>query len=197
MSSSLMEIVAKELNSGDTLSSLSQLIGADERQTGQALSVAVPLLVSALARNASEPAGAQSLHKALKRDHDGSILNDLSGLLGNAQAANGAGILGHVLGDQLSTVETGLAKETGLDADAIGQILQVVAPIVMGALGSTQRKKKLGPKGLASFLKSEREEVQESSPDIMGLLGALLDTNRDGSVIDDIANIAGALLSGR
>lgn len=195
--SSLMDVLMQQFSSGDTLSSLSQQIGADEGQTSQALSMAVPLLLSALARNASDPTGAKSLHKALKRDHDGSILDDMSGLLGNAQAANGAGILRHVLGEQRSTVETRLAEQTGLGADGIGQLLELVAPVVMGALGRTQRQKKLGPKTLATLLRGERKAVQESAPDVMGLLGTLLDANQDGNIVDDLANLAGTLLGGR
>lgn len=195
--SSLMDVLMQQLSSGDTLSSLSQQIGADEGQTSQALSMAVPLLLSALARNASDPTGAKSLHKALKRDHDGSILDDMAGLLGNAQAANGAGILRHVLGEQRPTVESRLAEQTGLGADGVGQLLELVAPVVMGALGRTQRQKKLGPKTLATLLRGERKAVQESSPDVMGLLGTLLDANQDGNIVDDLANLAGTLLGGR
>ena len=59
------------------LSQISQKVGADESTTSSALSVAMPLLVSALANNAAKPDGAQSLHQALNNDHDGAILNPL------------------------------------------------------------------------------------------------------------------------
>lgn len=63
-----------QLLSGGGVSQISQKIGADERTTESALSTAMSLLVSALARNASEPRGAAALHQALAEDHDGSIL---------------------------------------------------------------------------------------------------------------------------
>src|SRR5512134_2577667 len=85
---------------GEALSQISQQIGADKDTTGQALSAAMPLLLSALANNASKPQGAQALHTALAQDHDGAILNNLDGFLSNPQAANGAGILSNVLGDR-------------------------------------------------------------------------------------------------
>ncbi|HRF38840.1 MAG TPA: DUF937 domain-containing protein, partial [Saprospiraceae bacterium] len=65
-------------------------------------------LVSALARNASTEQGAAALSNALDRDHDGSILSNLAGLLGGQapaqdnRALNGAGILNHILGDRQS-----------------------------------------------------------------------------------------------
>ena len=46
-----------------------------------ALAGALPLLLGALGRNASQPAGAESLFGALERDHAGS--SDLGGLLGS------------------------------------------------------------------------------------------------------------------
>jgi hypothetical protein len=182
---------------GDMTASVSHQIGADEAHTTQALSAAVPLLVSALARNASKPDGAQSLHQALKRDHDGSILNDVPKYFEDPKAANGAGILGHVLGEQRGPVENRLAQQTGLDAKAVGQLLELIAPILLGALGRTQREEGLSTDGLAQFLGGQQQVAQDSSPDVMGILGDLLDSNDDGSVIDDIGNIAGALLGGK
>ena len=70
--------------SGDGLSKISKRVGADEKTIGSALSAAMPLLVSALAKNASKPNGAQALHQALSEDHDGSVLNDLSEFLGQS-----------------------------------------------------------------------------------------------------------------
>ena len=50
-----------------------------------------------MARNTSNQQGAESLHNALQKDHDGSILDNLGGFLNNAQSGPGAGILRHVL----------------------------------------------------------------------------------------------------
>ena len=90
--------------SGGAISQIGQKIGADQQTTNSALSVALPLLVSALAKNSSQPDGAQSLHKALSNDHDGSILDNLSGFLSDPAAANGTGILKHILGGQQPVV---------------------------------------------------------------------------------------------
>ena len=180
--------------SGDKLSHISQRIGADERTTRSALSTVMPLLVSALANNASQPDGAQSLHQALAEDHDGSILGDLSGFLGNPEAANGAGILGHVLGSQQPTVTQGLAQGTGLEGSQVGQLMQIVAPLVMGALGQQQQQQGLDTGGLSAFLGSQQQLDHQSNPDLMNVLDSLLDKDRDGSSLDDIVGMVGKLL---
>ena len=71
--------------SGDSLSRIGRQIGADEATTQSAIAAALPVLVSALARNASRPGGAEALDRALERDHDGSILDDLMGSLGGGR----------------------------------------------------------------------------------------------------------------
>ncbi|HXV43837.1 MAG TPA: DUF937 domain-containing protein, partial [Anaerolineae bacterium] len=172
-------------------------IGANEDTTGQALSAALPLLLSALANNASQPQGAQALHTALAQDHDGTIFNDLDGFLSHPQAANGAGILGHVLGDRRDTVQTGLAQGTGLDAGSIGQLLEIAAPLVLGALGQQQQQQGLDPDSLSAYLGQQQQAAQASNPDLMSMVGNLLDMNRDGSALDDILRLASKFFSGR
>jgi hypothetical protein len=184
--------------SGNAASQISQKLGVDKGTATQAIAMAAPLLMSALARNASNPEGVKTLYQALDQDHDGNILDDVSGFLGgNPQAANGAGILGHVLGDKLGAVQNGLAQQTGLDANASGQLLEMLAPLVMGALGQTQKQQGLDVSGLSDLLGNHQQAAQASSPDMMGMLGGLLDMNKDGNVMDDVGRIAGQLFGGR
>lgn len=64
----------------DGMQALSQAVGEDESTVERATSASVPLLLQALARNASTDDGAQSLYTALREDHDGSVLNDIGGV---------------------------------------------------------------------------------------------------------------------
>jgi hypothetical protein len=182
---------------GGGLSQISQQIGADKDTTGQALSAAVPLLLSALANNASQPQGAQALHTALAQDHDGTIFNNMDGFLSHPQAANGAGILSHVLGERRDTVQNGLAQGTGLDAGSIGQLLEIAAPLVMGALGQQQQQQGLDANDLSALLGQQQQAAQAANPDLMGTIGNLLDMNHDGSALDDILRLAGKFSSSR
>ncbi|MBN1886412.1 MAG: DUF937 domain-containing protein [Thermoflexales bacterium] len=171
---------------GGGLSQISQQIGAKEEDTGSAMSMAIPLLMSALANNASKPEGAQSLQQALANDHDGSVLNNLPGLLSNPQAANGAGILGHVLGAQQPAVTQGLAQNTGLGSDQVSQLLQIAAPLVMGSLGQQQQQQGFDINGLSAFLGAQQQAERQTNPDMVSMLNTLLDTNRSGSALDEI-----------
>jgi hypothetical protein len=192
----ITQTIMKQLTGG-TIASISKKIGVDPNTLKTALAVGAPLLVSALARNASKPAGAESLHQALANDHDGSILDDIKGFLKDPAAANGAGILGHVLGNQQPAIAQGMAKTTGMNADQVAQLLQIAAPLVMGALGAQQQKKELDPQGLAGFLGGQVQKVQKSQPNVLNTINGLLDTNKDGSGLDEVLGLAGKLFGGK
>lgn len=171
---------------------LSQRLGVSEATAERAVQIAVPLILAALARNAARPEGAQELHQAVNNDHDGSIFDNVAGYLGNPQAAaNGAGILGHVFGEQQGAIQNNLAQAAGIDPNAAGSILETVAPLVMGAVGQTQRQNDLDAGGLSDFLDTQRQQTEAAAPDLMGALNSMLDSNRDGSMTDDVGRLLG------
>lgn len=195
-----MNTIAQQLLTqlaGEGLSTISRKIGADEKTTGSALSAVLPLLVTALAKNSNEETGARSLHTALSKDHDGSVLDNLKSFLDNPSAANGAGILGHVLGGRQPAVTRGLSGGTGLTGDQVGQLLQIAAPLVMGLLGKQVQKKGLDSSALSTFLGRQQQTTRKSDPDLAGVLGTLLDSDKDGSAVDDVIGMVGRLLSKR
>jgi hypothetical protein len=186
--SSLIEMVTEQL-AGGAMQQISGQLGADEATTGKAMAAALPLLLGALSRNAAQGGGAESLHRALANDHDGSILDDLGSFLGQGQSGAGDGILRHTLGSKRGTVERRLGASTGLDAGTIAKLLPMLAPIVMAALGKVQRAGNLDAQGLAGLLGGETETMARQHPNTMGFLGQLLDADDDGDV--DLSDIAG------
>jgi hypothetical protein len=106
----------------------------------------------------------------------------------------GDAILGHILGGKRGSVENGLSRMSGLDMGTIAKLLPILAPIVMGILGRTQRQKGLDAGGLSSLLTGERRAVESRDPDGMGVLGDLLDTDNDGQIADDVVKLGGSLL---
>jgi hypothetical protein len=138
---------------------ISRKLGVDQQVVQGAITMAVPILVAALARNSADPQGASSLSNALARDHDGAILDDVPGAVRNYQNQPGEGILKHVLGDQRDAVGDALTQTSGTDGAAV---LQMLAPVVMGVLGTMQRQQQLNPDDLATTLAQEREQLARS-----------------------------------
>jgi hypothetical protein len=187
---SLLQMLQQQLG-GQSVNQISRRIGADPGTTGNAIDAALPLLLSAVARNAASSDRAQSLDRAVAQDHDGSILNDVPGYLNQAESGPGAGILRHVLGGRQQSVQSGLSRATGLDAGKTGQLLTLLAPLVMGAIGRAKRENQLDQSGLSTLLTGETERLKETAPGVMGALSRFLDQDNDGSVMDDVGGMLG------
>lgn len=56
--------------------------GQSSNKTAEVLSMAMPLLMGAMKKNATSAEGAQGLMNALNSKHDGGILENLTGLFG-------------------------------------------------------------------------------------------------------------------
>ncbi|MEJ2239993.1 MAG: DUF937 domain-containing protein [Gemmatimonadales bacterium] len=192
--SSLIEMLTQQLGSQQNVGQLSRQLGTDHRATENALGAALPVLLTALARNSAETSGAESLDRALSK-HDGSVLDNLGGFLEAPDVDDGDGILRHVLGDRRESVESGVSRASGLDMSMVAKLLPMLAPIVMGALGKQKRENGLNSAGLSELLGSERQRMEQSSP-AAGMLGKLLDQDGDGSIADDVAKLGTGLLGG-
>lgn len=190
----LMDLLQGQLTEGlvDQLSQ--QLGGADKQQTASAASGILSTLMSAMAKNAATPDGASALANALDNDHDGSILDSIGDILGgnaqpqNTRATNGAGILKHVLGGKQSNAIDMISKMSGLDSGNTGNLMAMLAPMVMGMLGKQKRSQGLDGGGVADFLSKSVQSATNQRQE-MGLIGKFLDQDGDGSIMDDIAGM--------
>ena len=165
-------------------------LGIKNEQAQMAVSTAVPLLLSALNRNASS-GDAQNIANALERDHNGSILDNLGGFLNGGNFSDGASILGHILGGKQVQVENAIGKSSGLNTSQIAQILAMVAPIVMGYLGKQKQSNGLDASGLSTLLGGLVGGATQSNQREMSTIEKLLDRDGDGSVIDDAMDLLG------
>lgn len=183
-----------------------QLVEGMSRETGQpanktadVLGMALPVLMGAMKKNAQSPQGAEGLLNALSDRHSGGILDNLSDLFSGGVDANikkdGEGILGHVLGQKQPTVENELSKRSGLDTAAIAEMLKIAAPIVMGMLGRQRAQSNISGASdlntmLGSFLGGQPSQNQD-------LITSLIDSDGDGSVLDDVTDMVLGSNSGK
>jgi hypothetical protein len=193
--------VFKSSMTDEILDQLGSQVGIrDKAKAGTAASGAFTVLLDALQRNAVKEEGISSLDKALEKDHDGSVLDNLMGYIGGQgnfsdRTTNGAGILNHVLGNKQSGVIEMLSKVAGLDKSTSGELLIKMAPIVMGALGKQKRAQNLDKGGIFDVL-TKSVEPQRKDSQFGGLLNAVLDQDGDGDVKDDLLNMGMKALGG-
>ncbi|WP_289062593.1 DUF937 domain-containing protein [Zobellia russellii] len=168
--------------------------GNSTDQTGSVLSMALPILMGAMKKNAATPEGAQGLMSALSGKHDGSILDNLGGLFngGVDQSVmdDGAGILGHVLGGKQATVENALSQKSGMDAGSISTILKVAAPILLGYLGKQTKEQNVSDSNGIGNLLGGLMGGGDAGNQQQSLIESFLDSDGDGSILDDVASMA-------
>lgn len=231
--SGLVDAVMAEIGDNE-IDAIAQQFGMDPQQAQAAIEQTVPLMVGAMARNASTPDGANALHTALG-DHVGTDLGGLlGGLLGGGGGNAGSGlgslgslaeavlggmgsspppaprgggidtgiggiggaILGHVFGNRRGQAEQGLGQTTGLGGANAGQLMAMLAPIVMAVLARMNQQKQLDPGGLSDMLGRDTQRTREAGGIGGGLLGAVLDRDGDGDVdLSDLLNVGGSVIA--
>jgi hypothetical protein len=108
----------------------------------------------------------------------------------------GGAILGHIFGNRQKQAEQGLGQTTGLGGVNAGQLMAMLAPIVMAVLARMNQNRNLGPGGLSDMLGQETQRTREAGGIGGGLLGAVLDRDGDGDVdLSDLLSVGGGLLA--
>ena len=183
---------------GQDIGNLASQVGGNEGEAKKGVMAALPAMLAALGKNAGTEKGAEELNNALEKKHDGSILDNLSGYLSNPDLRDGAGILNHLFGNQTSNVANAVSQSSGLDTNGSMKMLQMLAPILMGMLGQQKKENNLDAKGLGN-LTSMLASNFGSEAGVSGIMEAvtnLLDTNKDGNVMDDIMGMVGKFFGG-
>lgn len=178
----------------DLIQNVSKQLNLKPQEASKAVTTAVPLILAGLKKNAETPEGAESLNKALETKHDGSLLDNLSGMLGQKPQEleqDGNGILNHVFGDKIGAVQQGVAAKTGLNMGTIAKLLPMLAPIVMGFLGKKKRQANVGAGGLGDILGGliGGGAPKAKKGGIGGFLTSFMDKDKDGNVMDDLMDM--------
>ncbi len=188
---------------GMPMDRIAQQLGIDPTQASAAVGAALPLLLGALGRNASQPQGAQSLFGALQNDHAGLDIGNVLGSVLGSGGGQGGPILGHIFGGKQPRAEAGVSQVAGIGKEQAGTLLKILAPIVMAYLakhflgqgGSGQGVAQPGPQALGDMLGQEHQRVQQQGGLAGGLLGAVLDQDGDGELgIGDVLKMGSGLL---
>lgn len=164
--------------SSPAVSELAKKFGISEAQARDAVASLAPSLSRGMQHHTQQQSGLDSLINALGKGNHSRYIDD-PGVLGREETVqDGNSILGHIFGskDVSRNVARQASQETGLGSSLLKKMLPVVATMVMGTLG----KQILGGG-------SAPARQAQASP---GILGSLLDSDRDGSVIDDVLGMA-------
>lgn len=184
----ILELLNSQLSQKGVVDTLSKSVNAKPDQVKQLASLALPTLLQAMNKNAKTEKGASSLLKALDQHADDDV-DDISGFLKKVDTQDGAKILGHLLSNKSGAVESGLAKQTGLDISQVSGLLTMLAPLLLGQLGKSKKQGGFDLSSLGSILGGATQ-----GNDVLGMLGGLLDSDGDGDMMDDVGKLLGGFL---
>ena len=159
--------------SGLIAEKISKTMGLSEAQVAALLEKILPLFTAALAKNAAaSDQGKQSLFAAIRDDHDGSVFNQLDDVVRDPKALKGDKILQHIFGAEEEVLETQVATDVGVSKEQSQQVFQMVAPLVMGALGKEQSDKKFGIDDMMGMLgNDQKKDLISQGLKLFGSLG--------------------------
>lgn len=151
-----------------------------EEQTRSAVQELIPALSRGIQNNTKEAGGMDALLEALRTGEHAKYMEQPGSLSAPATTNDGNDILGHIFGDKKVSREVAsrASQKAGISSTLLKKMLPVVATLVMGAMS----KKMLGTGG-----RSAGRATQAGSG---GLLTSLLDSDRDGSIWDDVLGMA-------
>ncbi len=176
-----MSILDTILNSqnGAPVSALARQFGLDENQTQAALRQLVPALNAGVKRNVQQQDGLSALMGAIGSGNHQQYLDRPELLERDDTVRDGNGILGHIFGskDVSRQVAAQASQKTGIDTGILKKMLPIIATMAMGSL--SKQSKGMGFTGNAPPASNSG-----------GMLTKLLDADGDGSISDDIWNMA-------
>jgi len=174
----LLKTLMDAAGSGN-LQNLGGQFGLDNAAVEKVMEQVVPAMGRGVQKNAASGNGLDSLIGALQNGNHQNYLGNVEAASSQAGIQEGNGILGHIFGskDVSRNVAAQAANASGVSPDIIKQMLPMLATMAMGALSKNTNG--------GSQLKA-----QEGGGNPMDMLGSLLDSNNDGSAMDDVLNLA-------
>ena len=192
----ITDMITQQLG-GNMMQQMASKLGGNSEGVQRAAAAAVPMIIAAIKRNASSRQGAEALSNALNKHSDGGVLGNLGNLFGGSTKQDGSKILGHVFGNKQGTIAKQLGNATGLGGKGAGDLMSMLAPMVMGALGKAKSQNNIGVSGLQDLLNQEEKSIQKRQPKQMGMIESMLDSDGDGDVdLGDILKKGSGLLGG-
>jgi hypothetical protein len=184
-----MDIVAdlmKQVTTGDNLSMISKSVGGDGKAVQSALGMGLPMIMGSMATTASKPGGADTLTKMLTQAGGSNTMTSVSGLLGNTAAAGGSDMVSTLFGSQMGTIQNAIAQKTGLPPAAVGKVLEIAAPMVIGYVGKIFVSQKMDTKSLTSLLGDQSKVALQASPEAAGMAKQLMGAQESSGGISGI-----------
>ena len=149
----------------EVITQIASFLGVDRAAAQKAATGAVPSLLAGLSDLVTKPAGANQLSKLLSAQQAGSLTDLLRKGDPEGLAQAGSGMLSGLFGGKTTdAMAQAIGKFAGIGEGGGKSLITALAPIVLGALGQQQRDAGLDTNGLASLLRSQKDQIVSAIP---------------------------------
>ena len=182
MAINLISVVTQFLTP-EVIAQIASFLGIDRSAAQKAAGAAVPSMLASLADLVETPTGASQLSKLLSQQQ-GSPMDLLRNSGAQGLAQTGSTMLAGLFGNKtMDTMAQALGRFAGMGEGGGKSLLGMIGPLVLGALGQQQRDAGLDANGLASLLRSQKDQIVSAIPsglaDQLGAAG-LIDRAESG-----------------
>ena len=194
---------------------VAQQLNLDAGDAQNAMQHMLPALTKGISNNIGKEGGLEGLLGALSSGSHQKYVESPDILGKDESIAEGNAILGHILGskDVSRNVAGHAAQQTGLDFGLLKKMLPMLATLVMGSLSKQSSNAGLLEQAAGGLLGGGKSgggggllgggllgnlvggmlgggKQQQGGGGAMDMLGSLLDSDKDGSALDDILGMA-------
>jgi hypothetical protein len=175
---------AQQLLTPEVIAQISSFLGMDRSATQKAAIAAIPTILASLSDLVGTPAGANQLSKLLSQQQASNPMDMLRNAGAPDLAQTGSSMLSGLLGGRtMDTMAQAIGSFAGMGDGGGKSLLAVVGPLVLGMLGKQQHDAGMDANGLASLLRSQKDQIMAAIPsglsDQLGAAG-LIDKARSG-----------------
>jgi len=169
----ILDLLKGQLGSA-AIGQIAELIGENKSGTSSAINSILPSLLGGLMQKGSTTEGANGILDMLTKDkHDGSMFDNISGLLGGGNKTSalmniGSIALPFILGGKKAGFMNLLSKVTGFGGTSSSSLTNLLLPMVLGMVGKQVKKGGLSASGLMDLLGGQKESVASQLPEGMG-----------------------------
>lgn len=164
MAANLTSVVMQFLTP-EIIEKIASFLGLDRAVTQRAAGGAVPALLAGLSDLVGTPAGTSQLSKLLSQQQSGPPTDLLRNIGPQGLADTGASMLSGLFGGRtMDAMAQAVGKFAGTGDSGGKTLLAILGPIVLGALGQQQRSAGLDANGLASLLRSQKDQITAAIP---------------------------------
>ena len=159
----LVDLLKSQMSS-EVTKQLGGMLGTSDSDTGNLLKASLPALLAGLGSVASKKDGADKIATAIG-GLDPGMLGNLGKMLGGADAKKGGDLLGSLLGNNmLTSLLPLLGKFVKLDPSLITKALGLLAPLVLGSIGSAFKGQKVDGAGISRLFSEQKSNIASAIP---------------------------------